>query len=298
MIWELDENLFKDEISLLFEQYLKTRTQLVASAEAPALLAALFSQAAPGSSLVATDPALQSFLGLPARARRRDPLVVQLADAVAGSRELLMRLLHFTRTLFLHSRNLTYCLLRADVLLSLHERNALPSELAADAAVGPALRLLLSLDGCVRELQAAAPMQQPATAPAHSQYSQPTVAHAAPIDSALLEELSDLWASIFPAEKESKRPRLADKQLQQMQQLCTYARAHCIVRYLYKYYSFHMHIMYSLLLSCLFFSDGIMTLCDPHVLFALFSSLLSILHSCLSSESLPKVVHKNKCILY
>lgn len=225
MIWELDENLFKDEISLLFEQYLKTRTQLVTSAEAPALLAALFSQAAPGSSLVATDPALQSFLGLPARARRRDPLVVQLADAVAGSRELLVRLLHFTRTLFLHSRNVAYCLLRSDVLLSLHERNALPSELPADAAIGPALRLLLSLDSCVRELQAAAPIQQPAAAPAHSQSSQATLAHSPQIDAALLDELADLQASLSltPADKESKRqPRLADRQLQQLQQLHTY----------------------------------------------------------------------------
>lgn len=222
MIWELDENLFKDEISLLFEQYLKTRTQLVASVEAPALLATLFSQAATGSSLVASDPALQSFLGLPARARRRDPLVTQLADAVAGSRELLVRLLHFTRTLFLHSRNIAYCLLRSDVLLSLHERNALPSELAADSAIGPALRLLFSLDGCVRELQAAAPMHQPAAAPTHvSQSSQPSVAHAAQIDAALLDELSDLWASLFVSEKDSKRPRLAERQLQQMQQLYT-----------------------------------------------------------------------------
>ncbi len=109
----------------------------------------------------------------------------QLADAVAGSRELLTRLLQFTRALFVRSRNPAYCLLRADVLLALRERvvmcfwnscvhatvqtdaTQLPAEVAADAAT----RFLFALDGAARELSTGASfgaVQQHVAAFAHS----------------------------------------------------------------------------------------------------------------------------------
>uniref|UniRef100_A0A6Q2YWP3 Negative elongation factor complex member B n=1 Tax=Esox lucius TaxID=8010 RepID=A0A6Q2YWP3_ESOLU len=124
-IWQDNQALFGDEVSPLLKQYIVEKE------------AALFS-----SDL----SVLHNFFSPSPKARRQGEVVLKLTQMIGKNVKLYDMVLQFLRTLFLRTRNVHYCTLRAELLMSLHDL-----DISEICSVDPCHKFTWCLDACIRE---------------------------------------------------------------------------------------------------------------------------------------------------
>ncbi|CAG9123885.1 hypothetical protein JYU34_014377 [Plutella xylostella] len=123
-IWQDNQSLFGDEVSPLLSQYIREKENVLFDHEN---LNNLFYSPAPKS-------------------RRGEEVVKKLAHMIGTSVRLYDMVLQFLRTLFLRTRNVHYCTLRAELLMALHDL-----EIQDIISVDPCHKFTWCLDACIRE---------------------------------------------------------------------------------------------------------------------------------------------------
>ncbi|XP_014826483.1 PREDICTED: negative elongation factor B [Poecilia mexicana] len=124
-IWQDNQALFGDEVSPLLKQYIVEKE------------AALFS-----SDL----SILHNFFSPTPKTRRQGEVVLKLTQMIGKNVKLYDMVLQFLRTLFLRTRNVHYCTLRAELLMSLHDL-----DISEICSVDPCHKFTWCLDACIRE---------------------------------------------------------------------------------------------------------------------------------------------------
>ncbi|XP_038550966.1 negative elongation factor B-like [Micropterus salmoides] len=124
-IWQDNQALFGDEVSPLLKQYIVEKE------------AALFS-----SDL----SILHNFFSTSPKTRRQGEVVLKLTQMIGKNVKLYDMVLQFLRTLFLRTRNVHYCTLRAELLMSLHDL-----DISEICSVDPCHKFTWCLDACIRE---------------------------------------------------------------------------------------------------------------------------------------------------
>ena len=124
-IWEQNPSLFGDEVSPLLSDYIKSKEAI------------LF-----GSETINSH----MFFSVTPKTRRQGEVVQKLAHMVGKSIRLYDMVLQFLRTLFLRSRTVHYCTLRAELLMALHDM-----EVHEICTEDPCHKFTWCLDACVRE---------------------------------------------------------------------------------------------------------------------------------------------------
>nr|XP_029493355.1 negative elongation factor B-like isoform X4 [Oncorhynchus nerka] len=124
-IWQENQALFGDEVSPLLKQYIVAKE------------AALFS-----SDL----SILHNFFSPSPKARRQGEVVLKLTQMIGKNVKLYDMVLQFLRTLFLRTRNVHYCTLRAELLMSLHDL-----DISEICSVDSCHKFTWCLDACIRE---------------------------------------------------------------------------------------------------------------------------------------------------
>ncbi|XP_064420477.1 negative elongation factor B isoform X2 [Latimeria chalumnae] len=124
-IWQDNQALFGDEVSPLLKQYILEKEN------------ALFS-----SDL----SVLHNFFSPSPKTRRQGEVVQKLTQMIGKNVKLYDMVLQFLRTLFLRTRNIHYCTLRAELLMSLHDL-----DISEICSVDPCHKFTWCLDACVRE---------------------------------------------------------------------------------------------------------------------------------------------------
>lgn len=123
-MWQDNQALFGDEVSPLLSQYIKEKEST------------LFNHENQTSSFFNTSPKI----------RRQGKMVQKLTNMIGKNVKLYDMVLHFLRTLFLRTRNVHYCTLRAELLMALHDL-----EIQEITAVDPCHKFTWCLDACIRE---------------------------------------------------------------------------------------------------------------------------------------------------
>lgn len=123
-IWKDNQSLFGDEVSPLLSQYISEKENV------------LFDH---------TNLSTQ-FFGPSPKVRRQGEVVQKLAHMIGNSVKLYDMVLQFLRTLFLRTRNVHYCTLRAELLMALHDL-----EVQDIISIDPCHKFTWCLDACIRE---------------------------------------------------------------------------------------------------------------------------------------------------
>lgn len=124
-IWQDNQALFGDEVSPLLKQYIVEKE------------GALFSNEL---------SVLHNFFSPSPKARRQGEVVLKLTQMIGKNVKLYDMVLQFLRTLFLRTRNVHYCTLRAELLMSLHDL-----DISEICSVDPCHKFTWCLDACIRE---------------------------------------------------------------------------------------------------------------------------------------------------
>ncbi|XP_011315099.1 negative elongation factor B [Fopius arisanus] len=123
-IWKDNQSLFGDEVSPLFSKYIIEKEQI------------LFDHLNLNSLFFSPSP----------KVRRQGEVVQKLAHMIGHSVKLYDMVLQFLRTLFLRTKNIHYCTLRAELLMALHDL-----EVQDIISVDPCHKFTWCLDACIRE---------------------------------------------------------------------------------------------------------------------------------------------------
>ncbi|XP_035791954.1 negative elongation factor B [Anopheles albimanus] len=123
-IWRDNQSLFGDEVSPLLSQYIREKEHI------------LFDHLNLTNLFFAPTP----------KVRRQGEVVQKLAHMIGQSVKLYDMVLQFLRTLFLRTRNVHYCTLRAELLMALHDL-----EVQDIISVDPCHKFTWCLDACIRE---------------------------------------------------------------------------------------------------------------------------------------------------
>ncbi|BES98717.1 unnamed protein product [Nesidiocoris tenuis] len=123
-IWKDNQSLFGDEVSPLLTQYCKEKEHILFDHHN---LTNLFFSPSP-------------------KVRRQGEVVQKLAHMIGSSVKLYDMVLQFLRTLFIRTRNVHYCTLRAELLMALHDL-----EVQDIISVDPCHKFTWCLDACIRE---------------------------------------------------------------------------------------------------------------------------------------------------
>uniref|UniRef100_A0A1B6CU00 Negative elongation factor B n=3 Tax=Clastoptera arizonana TaxID=38151 RepID=A0A1B6CU00_9HEMI len=123
-IWKDNQSLFGDEVSPLLSQYIREKENILFDHNN---LTNLFFTPSP-------------------KVRRQGEVVQKLAHMIGNSVKLYDMVLQFLRTLFLRTRNVHYCTLRAELLMALHDL-----EVQDIISVDPCHKFTWCLDACIRE---------------------------------------------------------------------------------------------------------------------------------------------------
>ena len=126
-IWQTNQSLFGEAVSPLLDQYIAEKDRLMF-----------------GTLTKEPDKKPTSFLSFSPKVRRQSSIVQELVSMVGNSQQLYSILCQFLKTLYLRTRIPHYCTLRADILMSLHEKVSPLSE--AD----PCRKFAWCLDACIR----------------------------------------------------------------------------------------------------------------------------------------------------
>ncbi|KAJ8667483.1 hypothetical protein QAD02_009146 [Eretmocerus hayati] len=123
-IWKDNQSLFGDEVSPLFSRYIIEKEQV------------LFDHTNLNNPFFMPSP----------KVRRQGEVVQKLAHMIGHSVKLYDMVLQFLRTLFLRTKNVHYCTLRAELLMALHDL-----EVQDIISVDPCHKFTWCLDACIRE---------------------------------------------------------------------------------------------------------------------------------------------------
>lgn len=123
-IWRDNQSLFGDEVSPLLSQYIREKENV------------LFDHTNLNNLFFTPTP----------KTRRQEDVVQKLANMIGSSVKLYDMVLQFLRTLFLRTRNVHYCTLRAELLMALHDL-----EVQEIISVDPCHKFTWCLDACIRE---------------------------------------------------------------------------------------------------------------------------------------------------
>lgn len=123
-IWQDNQSLFGDEVSPLLSQYIREKENV------------LFDHENHTNLFFSSSP----------KGRRQGSVVTKLAHMIGYSVKLYDMVLQFLRTLFLRTRNVHYCTLRAELLMALHD-----IDIQKIIAVDPCHKFTWCLDACLRE---------------------------------------------------------------------------------------------------------------------------------------------------
>uniref|UniRef100_A0A182JZV3 Negative elongation factor B n=1 Tax=Anopheles christyi TaxID=43041 RepID=A0A182JZV3_9DIPT len=123
-IWRDNQSLFGDEVSPLLSQYIREKEHI------------LFDHLNLNNLFFTPTP----------KVRRQGEVVQKLAHMIGNSVKLYDMVLQFLRTLFLRTRNVHYCTLRAELLMALHDL-----EVQDIISVDPCHKFTWCLDACIRE---------------------------------------------------------------------------------------------------------------------------------------------------
>lgn len=123
-IWRDNQSLFGDEVSPLLSQYIREKEHI------------LFDHTNLNNLFFTPSP----------KVRRQGEVVQKLAHMIGNSVKLYDMVLQFLRTLFLRTRNVHYCTLRAELLMALHDL-----EVQDIISVDPCHKFTWCLDACIRE---------------------------------------------------------------------------------------------------------------------------------------------------
>uniref|UniRef100_A0A7N5P3X8 Negative elongation factor complex member B n=1 Tax=Ailuropoda melanoleuca TaxID=9646 RepID=A0A7N5P3X8_AILME len=124
-IWQDNQALFGDEVSPLLKQYILEKESALFSTELSVL---------------------HNFFSPSPKTRRQGEVVQKLTQMVGKNVKLYDMVLQFLRTLFLRTRNVHYCTLRAELLMSLHDL-----DVGDICSVDPCHKFTWCLDACIRE---------------------------------------------------------------------------------------------------------------------------------------------------
>ncbi|XP_059909999.1 negative elongation factor B [Gadus macrocephalus] len=124
-IWQDNQALFGDEVSPLLKQYIVEKEGALFSTELSVL---------------------HNFFSPSPKARRQGEVVLKLTQMIGKNVKLYDMVLQFLRTLFLRTRNVHYCTLRAELLMSLHDL-----DISEICSVDPCHKFTWCLDACIRE---------------------------------------------------------------------------------------------------------------------------------------------------
>ncbi|XP_006776583.2 PREDICTED: negative elongation factor B, partial [Myotis davidii] len=124
-IWQDNQALFGDEVSPLLKQYILEKERALFSSELSVL---------------------HNFFSPSPRTRRQGEVVLVQKQMVGKNVKLYDMVLQFLRTLFLRTRNVHYCTLRAELLMSLHDL-----DVGDICSVDPCHKFTWCLDACIRE---------------------------------------------------------------------------------------------------------------------------------------------------
>ncbi|KAK9718156.1 Cofactor of BRCA1 (COBRA1) [Popillia japonica] len=138
-IWKDNQSLFGDEVSPLLSQYISEKENI------------LFDH-----FNITTQ-----FFGPSPKVRRQGEVVQKLAHMIGNSVKLYDMVLQFLRTLFLRTRNVHYCTLRAELLMALHDLEVQDiisvdpchkyKTIEGIISVDPCHKFTWCLDACIRE---------------------------------------------------------------------------------------------------------------------------------------------------
>lgn len=123
-IWQNNQALFGDEVLPMLNQYIKDKDEII------------FSTDGPPNSFFSSSP----------KQRRQSAVIKQLTNMIGKNVRLYDMVLQFLRTLFMKTKNVHYCSLRAEILMALHDL-----EVSDICAVDPCYKFTWCLDACIRE---------------------------------------------------------------------------------------------------------------------------------------------------
>ncbi|KAE8582259.1 hypothetical protein XENTR_v10020042 [Xenopus tropicalis] len=124
-IWQDNQALFGDEVSPLLKQYILEKENVLLSSDLSVL---------------------HNFFSQSPKTRRQGEVVQKLTQMIGKNVKLYDMVLQFLRTLFLRTRNVHYCTLRAELLMSLHDL-----DISEICTVDPCHKFTWCLDACIRE---------------------------------------------------------------------------------------------------------------------------------------------------
>ncbi|CAI5794349.1 negative elongation factor B [Podarcis lilfordi] len=124
-IWQDNQALFGDEVSPLLKQYILEKENALFSCDLSVL---------------------HNFFSPTPKMRRQGEVVQKLTQMIGKNVKLYDMVLQFLRTLFLRTRNVHYCTLRAELLMSLHDL-----DISEICSVDPCHKFTWCLDACIRE---------------------------------------------------------------------------------------------------------------------------------------------------
>ena len=123
-IWQDHQSLFGDEVSPILTKYIEDKE----------------------TSLFSHESLSENFFSPSPKVRRQGDAIQQLTKMVGKSIKLYDMVLQFLRTLFLRTRNVHYCTLRAEILMTLHD-----NDVHEICTVDPCHKFTWCLDACIRE---------------------------------------------------------------------------------------------------------------------------------------------------
>ncbi|XP_039248129.2 negative elongation factor B-like [Styela clava] len=123
-IWQNNQAMFGDEVLPLLNQYIKDKDTIIFS----------------------TEGGMNNFFSSLPKQRRQGTVVKQLANMIGKNVRLYDMVLQFLRTLFMKTKNVHYCSLRAEILMALHDL-----EISDICSVDPCYKFTWCLDACIRE---------------------------------------------------------------------------------------------------------------------------------------------------
>ena len=126
-LWRDNQSLFGDEVSPFLSRYIKEKEAILYSHE----------------NLNVND---DGFFASSPKGRRQKEVIQKLAEMIGKNVKLYDMTLQFLRTLFLRTRNVHYCTLRAELLMALHDL-----EIQDIISVDPCHKFTWCLDACIRE---------------------------------------------------------------------------------------------------------------------------------------------------
>ena len=125
-LWRDNQSLFGDEVSPFLSRYIKEKEGVLYHHES----------ISPDDGFFASSP----------KGRRQREVIQKLAEMIGSNVKLYDMTLQFLRTLFLRTRNVHYCTLRAELLMALHDL-----EVQDIISVDPCHKFTWCLDACIRE---------------------------------------------------------------------------------------------------------------------------------------------------